>query len=85
MNPIVIWRVVTVIAALFGTAYGYDQHRKQKLQQAAFRSQLAWKEHELSEMEARLNDLETQLGKKNDQQILPRHHRCSLPTDRAIL
>jgi chromosome segregation ATPase len=53
-----MWKwIIGGILALFaigGTAYGYDQHQKRRREQEEYRRELARKEAQLREMEARL-------------------------------
>ncbi|WP_321894630.1 hypothetical protein [Paraburkholderia heleia] len=70
MNPIVIWRIVAGVGALLGisgTAYGLDQHKKRKSEQAASRARLQQLEAELAKKEQQLTALRTLLGSKNGQ------------------
>lgn len=68
--PLLLWPILTAIGALLGmggTAYGVDQHKKRKQEQAAFRARLQQLEKELEAMESQLNALRRRLGEKNAQ------------------
>lgn len=70
MNPLVIWRIVAAVGALLGiggTAYGVDQHRKRKKEQAANRTRLQQIEAELASKEQQFSSLQARLGDKNAQ------------------
>jgi capsule polysaccharide export protein KpsE/RkpR len=70
MNPIVIWRIISGIAALLGiggAAYGVDQNQKRKREQAAHRARLEQLESDLTNKEAQLGMLHALLGEKNEQ------------------
>ena len=59
-----MWKwIIGGILTLFGvggTAYGYDQHQKRRMEQAEYRRELARKE-------AQLRDLEKRLGSHHEQ------------------
>lgn len=70
MNPTTIWRILAAIGALLGiggTAYGVDQHKKRRREQAASRARLERLETELVAKESELASLRTLLGEKNEQ------------------
>lgn len=70
MNPIVLWKIVAGVGALLGiggTAYGLDQHKKRKTEQAAGRTRLQQLEAELVRKEQQLTELRSLLGNKNEQ------------------
>jgi len=80
MNPNVIRRIATVVVGLVGiggSAYGADQHRKRKQEQAANRARLQEIEDDLASKEEQLSSLQALLGNKNEQvQILASEIDC---------
>lgn len=70
MNGRVIAYVIGAIGALFGiggAAYGADQHKKRKDEEAAFRARLQQLEAQLAGKEAEYAQLFARLGEKNEQ------------------
>lgn len=70
MNPLLIWRIATAVAALLGiggAAYGRDQHQKRAKEQAANHARLQEIESEVSGLRAEIESLQGCLGDKNEQ------------------
>lgn len=70
MNPIVFWRIIAGVAALFGVggaAYGYDQRKKRQQEQTRFRAEIAALEARIAGKELEYAALWTRLGEKNAQ------------------
>lgn len=70
MNPIVFWRIFSVIVTLFATAnvaFGVDQHRKRNKEQVSYRVRLHEIEADLTIKEQELDSLRAKLGDKNEQ------------------
>jgi predicted nucleic acid-binding Zn-ribbon protein len=70
MNPVVFWRIIAGVAALFGIgggAYGYDQHKKRKAEQERFRREVSILEQRIATKEQEYAALFARLGEKNNQ------------------
>jgi chromosome segregation ATPase len=58
---------VGALLGISGTAYGLDQHKKRKSEQAASRARLQHLEADLAKKEQQLTVLRNRLGSKNEQ------------------
>lgn len=70
MNPLLIWRIATAVAALLGiggVAYGRDQHQKRAKEQAANHARIQELESEVTRLCSERESLRGLLGDKNEQ------------------